>query len=84
MLKSKIIMTEFVDYVKIYVSSEREEKDLHICIEKKLLKGGPDGGDGGRGDMFICRKQRSSYFTLNSRHIKAGNGGVSGDRSTGC
>jgi hypothetical protein len=35
-------MTEgnFVDYVKIYVSSEREEKDLRICIEKIYWKVG--------------------------------------------
>jgi hypothetical protein len=34
-------MTEnFVDYVKIYVSSEREEKDLRICIEKFIEKVG--------------------------------------------
>jgi hypothetical protein len=33
-------MTEgnFVDYVKIFVSSEKEEKDLRICIERNLLK----------------------------------------------
>jgi GTP-binding protein len=48
-------MTEgnFVDYVKIYVSSEREEKDLRICIEKIYWKGGPDGGDVVVEDMFI-------------------------------
>jgi hypothetical protein len=35
-------MTEgnFVDYVKIYVSPEREEKDLRICIEKFIEKVG--------------------------------------------
>jgi hypothetical protein len=33
-------MTEgnFVDYVKIFVSSEKEEKDLRICIEKFIEK----------------------------------------------
>ena len=33
-------MTEgnFVDYVKIYVSSGKEEKDLRIYIEKNLSK----------------------------------------------
>jgi GTPase involved in cell partitioning and DNA repair len=48
-------MTEgnFVDYVK-YFLSEKEEKDLRICTERNLLKkGGPDGGDGGRGGHVL-------------------------------
>ena len=45
-------MTEgnFVDYVKIYVSSGKGGKgSSHLHREKFIEKGGPDGGDGGRG-----------------------------------
>src|SRR6218665_1558881 len=44
-------MTEgnFVDYVKIYVSSGKGGKgSTHLHREKFIEKGGPDGGDGGR------------------------------------
>ena len=46
-------MTEgnFVDYVKIYVSSGKGGKgSSHLHREKFIEKGGPDGGDGGRGE----------------------------------
>jgi hypothetical protein len=63
-------MTEdFVDYVKIYVSSEREEKDLHI-YRKIYCEKVP--GRWWSEDMFICRN-KGLAFTL--RHIKASNGG---------
>ena len=45
-------MTEgnFVDYVKIFVSSGKGGKgSTHLHREKFIEKGGPDGGDGGRG-----------------------------------
>ena len=43
-------MTEgnFVDYVKMYVSSGNGGKgSSHLHREKFIEKGGPDGGDGG-------------------------------------
>jgi hypothetical protein len=50
-------MTEgnFVDYVKIFVSSEKEEKDLRICIERNLLKK-VDRMDGRGGHVFLGNK----------------------------
>jgi GTPase involved in cell partitioning and DNA repair len=52
-----------------------EEKDLRICIEKNLLKkGGPDGGDGGRGGhvYLVGNKGLWTLFHLKfARHIKA-------------
>ena len=45
-------MTEgnFVDYVKIFVTSGNGGKgSMHLHREKYITKGGPDGGDGGRG-----------------------------------
>jgi GTPase len=83
-------MTEgnFVDYVKIYVSSGKGGKgSTHLHREKFIEKGGPDGGDGGRGGhvVLIGNKGLWTLFHLKfARHIKAGNGGDGGsDRSTG-
>jgi GTP-binding protein len=79
-------MTEgnFVDYVKIYVS-EREEKDLRICIEKNLLK---KVGQMEEMVVWTClslvgNKGLGHYFTLNLRTSKGNGGDGSGDRSTG-
>ena len=51
-------MTEgnFVDYVKINVASGKGGKgSTHLRREKYVAKGGPDGGDGGRGGHIILR-----------------------------
>ena len=83
-------MTEgnFVDYVKIYVASGNGGKgSTHLHREKYVEKGGPDGGDGGRGGHVIIRGN-SNLWTLYhlkfKRHFKAGHGdhGSKG-RSTG-
>jgi len=83
-------MTEgnFVDYVKIYVSSGKGGKgSTHLHREKFIEKGGPDGGDGGRGGhvYLVGNKSLWTLFHLKfARHIKAGHGGDGGgDRSTG-
>ncbi len=83
-------MTEgnFVDYVKIYVSSGKGGKgSSHLHREKFIEKGGPDGGDGGRGGhvYLVGRKNLWTLFHLKfARHIKAGHGGDGGSsRSTG-
>lgn len=83
-------MTEgnFVDYVKVHVASGNGGKgSAHLHREKYIEKGGPDGGDGGRGGHVIIRGN-SNMWTLYhlkfKRHFKAGHGehGSSG-RSTG-
>lgn len=83
-------MTEgnFVDYVKMQVSSGNGGKgSAHLHREKYIQKGGPDGGDGGRGGHVIL-KGNSNLWTLIhlkfKRHIRAGHGmhGSKG-RSTG-
>lgn len=83
-------MTEgnFVDYVKMHVVSGNGGKgSVHLHREKFITKGGPDGGDGGRGGHVIIRGD-SNFWTLYhlkfKRHFKAGHGehGSKG-RSTG-
>src|SRR5688572_18591295 len=83
-------MTEgnFVDYVKIYVSSGKGGKgSTHLHREKFIEKGGPDGGDGGRGGhvYLIGNKSLWTLYHLKfARHIKGTHGGDGGSaRSTG-
>ena len=83
-------MTEgnFVDYVKLYVSSGNGGKgSIHLHREKYITKGGPDGGDGGRGGHVILRGN-SQLWTLYTfkfkKHFSAGHGGDgSKNRSSG-
>ena len=83
-------MTEgnFVDYVKIHVFSGNGGKgSSHLHREKYVAKGGPDGGDGGRGGHVIVRANPNLWTLLNfkfKRHFKAGHGEHgSKNRSTG-
>ncbi|GAA3565088.1 GTPase ObgE [Snuella lapsa] len=83
-------MTEgnFVDYVKMHVSSGKGGKgSAHLHREKYIAKGGPDGGDGGRGGHVIIRGKSNLWTLLHlkfKRHIKAGHGEHGGkSRSTG-
>ena len=83
-------MTEgnFVDYVKLFVSSGNGGKgSIHLHREKFITKGGPDGGDGGRGGHVIIRanKQLWTLYTFKfKKHFSAGHGGDgSKNRSSG-
>ncbi len=83
-------MTEgnFVDYVKIHVTSGKGGKgSVHLHREKYITKGGPDGGDGGRGGHIIVRGNKNLWTLINykfKRHFKAEHGGNgSKGRSTG-
>ena len=54
----------FIDYVKIYCRSGNGGKgSTHFHREKFVPKGGPDGGDGGRGGHIILRGSKD-YWTL--------------------
>ena len=83
-------MTEgnFVDYVKLTVRSGNGGRgSTHLHREKYVAKGGPDGGDGGRGGHVIVRANKS-LWTLYSfkfkKHFIAGHGGDgSKNRSSG-
>jgi len=83
-------MTEgnFVDYVKMHVTSGNGGKgSVHLHREKFITKGGPDGGDGGRGGHVILRGNSNLWTLLHlkfKRHIRAGHGGHgSKSRSSG-
>jgi GTP-binding protein len=83
-------MTEgnFVDYVKIYVASGRGGKgSTHLHREKFIEKGGPDGGDGGRGGHVYVKGNKNLWTLFHLkfvRHLKGTHGGDGGgSRSTG-
>ena len=83
-------MTEgnFVDYVKMYVASGSGGKgSVHLHREKYITKGGPDGGDGGRGGHVILRGNSNLWTLLHlkfRKHIRGGHGGHgSKSRSSG-
>ena len=70
--------SNFVDYVKIYCRSGKGGAgSAHFHREKYIPKGGPDGGDGGRGGHIILRGNKDYWTLLHlryTRHIMAGNG----------
>lgn len=80
--------TNFIDYVKIYCRSGRGGRgSAHMHRAKYLPKGGPDGGNGGRGGHVILRANRNYWTLLHlryDRHIQAEHGGNgSKNKSTG-
>jgi GTPase len=70
--------SNFVDYVKIFCQSGNGGPgSAHLRREKFVPKGGPDGGDGGRGGHIILRGNAQMWTLLHlkyHRHIKAGHG----------
>lgn len=73
-------MTEgnFVDYVKLFISSGNGGKgSIHLHREKYITKGGPDGGDGGRGGHVIARGNPNLWtlYTFKfKKYFSAGHG----------
>jgi len=69
----------FVDYVKIHCTSGKGGAgSAHLHRSKIAMKGGPDGGDGGRGGHIIIRGNRNTWTLLQfkyRKHIKASHGG---------
>jgi len=83
-------MTEgnFVDYIKIHATSGNGGKgSVHLHREKFIQKGGPDGGDGGRGGHVIIRANKGMWTLIHlkyKKHFRAEHGGHgSKSRSTG-
>lgn len=78
----------FVDYVKIHCTSGNGGGgSTHFRREKYIPKGGPDGGDGGRGGHIILKGNAQLWTLLHlkyKKHIKAGHGAHgSGNLQTG-
>ena len=80
--------SNFVDYVKIHCTSGNGGSgSAHLRREKFVPKGGPDGGDGGRGGHVIVKGNKQLWTLLHlkyRKHVKAGHGGDGGkQQSTG-
>jgi len=80
--------SNFVDYIKVFCrSGNGGAGSAHFRREKFVPKGGPDGGDGGRGGHIILRGNDQMWTLLHlryQRHIFAGNGvGGGSQQSTG-
>src|SRR5690554_6398136 len=78
----------FVDYVKIYTRSGKGETgSRHMRRERHVPKGGPDGGDGGRGGHVIVRGNEQMWTLLRlkfQKHSKACHGEYgTGNNKTG-
>jgi len=77
--------TNFIDYVKIHCRSGKGGAgSKHFRREKYISKGGPDGGDGGRGGHVIIKGNAQMWTLLHlkhQRHVKAGHG-AGGSKST--
>ena len=74
--------SSFIDYVKIYCRSGKGGAgSMHFHRAKYVPKGGPDGGDGGRGGHIILRGNRNLWTLLHlkyQKHIFATDGGKGG------
>ena len=70
--------SNFVDYVKIYCRSGKGGPgSKHFHRDNLTAKGGPDGGDGGRGGHIILRGNKNLWTLIHlkyARHIFAGDG----------
>jgi GTP-binding protein len=80
--------SNFIDYIKVYCRSGKGGSgSVHFRREKYLPKGGPDGGDGGKGGDIIMRGNTHMWTLLHlryTRHLRAENGEPGGaQRSTG-
>ncbi len=70
----------FIDYVKIFFKSgDGGAGSSHLHRDKMTSKGGPDGGDGGRGGHIILVGNKQLWTLLHlkyRKHIKAGQGDI--------
>jgi GTP-binding protein len=70
--------TNFVDHIKIYCRSGKGGAgSVHFHREKYIAKGGPDGGDGGKGGDIVVVGNRNLWTLLHlryTRHVRAESG----------
>jgi GTP-binding protein len=75
--------SNFVDYVKIFCrSGHGGGGSAHFHRSRSTPKGGPDGGDGGRGGHIILRGNEQLWTLLHlkyTKHVMAERGGNGGD-----
>ena len=68
----------FIDYVKIHCKSGNGGAgSVHFYRDKRTTKGGPDGGDGGRGGHIILKGNRHKWTLLHlkyRKHVRAEHG----------
>lgn len=73
----------FIDYVKLYCRSGKGGAGcMHLHRAKYVPKGGPDGGDGGRGGHIYLEGNSNLWTLLHlkyQKHIIATNGGRGGE-----
>jgi GTP-binding protein len=70
--------SSFVDYVKIcFRSGKGGAGSVHFLRAKYVPRGGPDGGNGGRGGHIILKGNKQLWTLLHlkyTRHVRAGDG----------
>lgn len=70
--------SNFIDYVKIFCASGHGGAgSVHLHRAKYVPKGGPDGGDGGRGGHIILRANPQFWTLIHlkyRKHVKAEDG----------
>jgi GTP-binding protein len=73
-------VSNFIDYVRLFCASGDGGKgSMHLHREKYVPKGGPDGGNGGRGGHIILRGNAQFWTLIHlkyRKHIKADAGGA--------
>ncbi len=78
--------SNFVDYVKIHCRSGKGGAgSKHLHRDNWTSKGGPDGGDGGRGGHIILRANPQMWTLLHlkyKRHVRAGHGESGGKQTS--
>lgn len=71
--------SNLIDYVKIFCASGHGGAgSMHLHRAKYVPKGGPDGGDGGRGGHIVLRANKQLWTLIHlkyRKHVKADNGG---------
>lgn len=71
--------SNFIDYVKIFCKSGKGGAgSKHLHRDKLTSKGGPDGGDGGRGGHVYLKGNKQLWTLIHlkyQKHVKAGDGG---------
>jgi len=74
--------SNFIDYVKIFCASGHGGAgSTHLHRAKYVPKGGPDGGDGGRGGHIILRANPQLWTLIHlkyRKHVRAEDGGKGG------